>query len=195
MELFSFLAAPSGSGAKVGGKYGIRHLGHVPCRAGGRVVEGQSSSTDSVLKGFTSPASGVIVGANLNNSMRKVNPMNRFRPALLAVVAVLSLLAAVAEAQERGAPEQVSSDTPRLTPGGATFTIPKEWSIVTGKNLVILTPPETDTHIVIFDSQAGDATAAVTAAWAAYKPEAKRPVKLVTTRPPKEGWDERKIFE
>jgi hypothetical protein len=82
-----------------------------------------------------------------------------------------------------------------VTPGGATFTVPKEWSIVTGKNLVILEPPETDTHIVVFDAPAGDAAAAVTAAWAAYKPESKRPVKLVTPRPAKEGWDERQVFD
>src|SRR5579864_5142874 len=98
-------------------------------------------------------------------------------------------------AQEKSAPERVSADTPRVTPGGATFTVPKEWSIVTGKNLVILEPPETDTHIVIFDAPAGDAAAAVMAAWAAYKPESKRPMKLVTPRPAKEGWDERQIFE
>ena len=61
--------------------------------------------------------------------------------------------------------------------------------------MVILEPPETDTHIVIFDAPAGDATAAVTAAWAAYKPGSKRPVKLVTPRPAKEGWDERQVFD
>jgi beta-lactamase family protein len=97
--------------------------------------------------------------------------------------------------QERSAPERVSADTPRVTPGGATFTVPKEWSIVTGKNMVILEPPETDTHVVIFDAPAGDAAAAVTAAWAVYKPESKRSLKLVTPRPAKEGWDERQVFD
>jgi hypothetical protein len=57
--------------------------------------------------------------------------------------------------------------------------------------MVILEPPETDTHIAIVDSQAADAKAAVEAAWAAYKPAAKRPLKLVTPRPAREGWDER----
>jgi CubicO group peptidase (beta-lactamase class C family) len=132
--------------------------------------------------------------------------MNRFRLAVVSlVVFVASLYPTVLQAapsagsrretQETSAPERVSADTPRVTPGGATFTVPKEWSIVTGKNLVILQPPETDTHIVIFDAPAGDAAAAVTAAWAAYKAESKRPVKLVTPLPPKEGWDERKAFD
>ena len=61
--------------------------------------------------------------------------------------------------------------------------------------MVILTPPETDTHIAIVDSQAADAKAAVAAAWAAYKPESKRPIKLVTPRPAREGWDERQAFD
>jgi len=133
--------------------------------------------------------------------------MNRFRSALAALAVFIALLhttvllqaapspVARTGAQEKTAPERVSADTPRVTPGGATFTVPKEWSIVTGGNLVILEPPEPDTHIVIFDAPAGDAAAAVTAAWAAYKPESKRPVKLVTPRPAKEGWDERKVFD
>jgi CubicO group peptidase (beta-lactamase class C family) len=86
------------------------------------------------------------------------------------------------------------ADTPRITPGGATFTVPAGWSITTGKNLVILEPPEIDTHIAIFDSQAADANAAVAAAWAAYKPDAKRPVRLVTPQPARDGWDEQKVF-
>jgi hypothetical protein len=72
-------------------------------------------------------------------------------------------------------PEILTADTPRVTPGGATFTVPSGWSIMSGKNLVLLGPPETDTHIAIFDSEATDAKSAVAAAWVAYKPAAKRP--------------------
>jgi CubicO group peptidase (beta-lactamase class C family) len=93
------------------------------------------------------------------------------------------------------APQQVTADSPRTTPGGATFTVPAGWSIASGKNLTLLSPPETDTHIVIFDAQAADARAAVTEAWTAYKPESKRPIKLVTPRPAREGWDERQVFD
>jgi CubicO group peptidase (beta-lactamase class C family) len=95
----------------------------------------------------------------------------------------------------RSAPEQVAADTPRVTPGGATFTVPAGWSIVTGKDLVILGPPEPDAHIVIFDSQANDARAAVDAAWAAYKPAKTWPLKLVTPRPARNGWEERQVFD
>jgi CubicO group peptidase (beta-lactamase class C family) len=89
----------------------------------------------------------------------------------------------------------LDTDTPRVTPGGATFTVPSGWSIVTGKNMVILEPPETDAHIVIFDSQAADASDAVAAAWAAYKPDKKWPQKLVTPRPARNGWEERQVFD
>ena len=98
-------------------------------------------------------------------------------------------------AQEPSAPERLAADTERVTPGGASFTVPSGWSIATGKNMVVLEPPETDTHIAIVDTQAAGARAAVTAAWTVYKPESKRPIKLVTPRPAREGWDERQVFE
>jgi CubicO group peptidase (beta-lactamase class C family) len=98
-------------------------------------------------------------------------------------------------AETKPAIERVTADTPRVTSAGATFKVPTGWSIETRKDFVILTPPETDTHIAIVDSQAADAKAAVTAAWAAYKPESRRPIKLVTPRPAREGWDERQVFD
>src|SRR5882762_10748363 len=131
--------------------------------------------------------------------------MSMYRTALVAFLAfttfgqratcVSNLAASPQSAEARSAPERVAADTPRVTPGGATFMVPSGWSIVSGKNLVILEPPETDTHIAIVDSQAADASAAVAAGWAAYKPEAKRPLKLVTPRPAREGWDERQVFD
>ena len=124
----------------------------------------------------------------------------RYRTALIACFAVLicagSSIATFPQSSEtKPASERVTADTPRVTSAGATFKVPSGWSIETGKELVVLTPPETDTHIVIVDSQAADAKAAVAAAWAAYKPEFKRPVKLVTPRPAREGWEERQVFD
>jgi CubicO group peptidase (beta-lactamase class C family) len=124
----------------------------------------------------------------------------RYRTALLACFAVVicagsSIATFPQSAETKPASERVTADTPRVTSAGATFKVPSGWSIEAGKELVILTPPETDTHIVIVDSQAADAKAAVAAAWAAYKPESKRPVKLVTPRPAREGWEERQVFD
>ena len=130
-----------------------------------------------------------------------LRPALSYRFALIPLIActILALISppmsSAAAAQEKTAPERVSADTPRVTPGGATFTVPSGWSISTSANLVILEAPEPDTHLAIFDSQAADAKAAVAAAWAAYKPDTKRPLKLVTPRPAREGWDERQAFD
>ncbi len=123
-----------------------------------------------------------------------------YRTAFLTCFAVTlsagSSLAASPQATEtKPAIERVTADTPRVTSAGATFKVPAGWSIETRKDFVILTPPETDTHIAIVDSQAADAKAAVSAAWTAYKPDSKRPIKLVTPRPAREGWDERQVFD
>lgn len=120
-------------------------------------------------------------------------------PALrfIVTVAICSVFGSVALSQSPSTsqPEQVASDTQRLTPGGAQFTVPAGWSTTTAKNMVLLTPPEPDTHLVIVDTPSADAKAAVAAAWAAYKPDAKRPIRLVTPRPAREGWEERQVFE
>src|SRR6202049_1681993 len=123
-----------------------------------------------------------------------------YRTALLACLLLTSLSvssrAASRQATEtKPAIERVTADTPRVTSAGATFKVPTGWSIETRKDFVILTPPETDTHIAIIDSQAADAQAAVNAAWVVYKSESKRPIKLVTARPAREGWDERQVFD
>jgi CubicO group peptidase (beta-lactamase class C family) len=134
-----------------------------------------------------------------------VKHMSIRRIALFAVVIIAALVQAFAadsavqssapvQTEGRSAPERLAANTPRVTPGGATFTVPNGWSIVTGKNLVILEPPETDSHIAIVDGQAPDAAAAVAAAWAAYKPDFKRPLRLATPQPAREGWEEQKVF-
>ncbi len=92
------------------------------------------------------------------------------------------------------AAEHLNADTQRVSTGGATFTVPAGWSIRTDKDKVVLAPPEPDMHVAIVDTKADDARAAVAAAWTIYKPDAKRPLKLVTPRPAREGWDERQVF-
>jgi CubicO group peptidase (beta-lactamase class C family) len=119
--------------------------------------------------------------------------------AIVVLVPVSAVNAAVQSApanqgETRSAPERLAADARQVTPGGAAFTAPAGWSISSGKNMVILEPPENDTHIVIVDCQGADAAAAVAAAWAAYKPDFKRPLRLATPSPAREGWDEQKVF-
>ena len=114
--------------------------------------------------------------------------------AFMQACAAASALQSTPQGESRSALERLAADSPRVTPGGATFTAPAGWSISTGKNLVVLEPPETDTHIAIVDGQATDAAAAVAAAWAAYKTDFKRPLRLSTKRPAREGWEENQAF-
>lgn len=125
---------------------------------------------------------------------------NRNRKSLRLMLWVLAasgwMAPGVTRGQEaRSKAEVVSADTAKVSPGGATFMVPAGWSLETGKDVVLLTPPETDTHVAIFDAQAPDAMAAVKAAWAAYKGAQTHPVKIVIPRPAREGWDERQVFE
>lgn len=96
------------------------------------------------------------------------------------------------------APERLAADSPRATAAGATFTAPSGWAITTQAALVVLDTPEPDGHLAIFDAPrapAASADAAVAAAWAAYQPGFKRPLKLATSRPARKGWDERRIYD
>jgi CubicO group peptidase (beta-lactamase class C family) len=91
--------------------------------------------------------------------------------------------------------EQIVSQAKRSTPAGATFTVPAAWSMRGEANLIVLTPPEPDSHLAIVDVKAADAASAVTAAWSAYRPDFKRPVKLMTPSPARDGWEEKKNFD
>lgn len=96
--------------------------------------------------------------------------------------------------QRSGSKEHLAGDTQRVTSGGARFTAPAGWSIATAANMVVLEPPEGDSHIVLVDSKAADAKSAVESAWTTYKPDFKRPLRLTTPAPAREGWDERQSF-
>lgn len=129
------------------------------------------------------------------------------RLAVLALSLPVSLLVSGAAAQtapERqpappppaaAAKELLKADTPRATAAGATFTAPAGWTVTTRGAVVVLDPPEGDSHLALVDVEAKDADAAVAAAWAAYRPDAKRPLRLATPGTARNGWEERKTFE
>lgn len=84
--------------------------------------------------------------------------------------------------------EKLDADTPKATAEGATFLAPAGWTMTVRGNATILEPPEGDSHIAFVDVRAKDSDAAVAAAWAAYKPDFKWPLKVATDAPPKDGW-------
>ena len=88
-----------------------------------------------------------------------------------------------------------AADTPRTTPGGATFSTPEGWAVRSAGAMLIADAPEGDSHVVIVDTKATDAAAAVAEAWAAYRPDSKRPLKLTTPSAPRNGWEERLQFD
>jgi CubicO group peptidase (beta-lactamase class C family) len=93
------------------------------------------------------------------------------------------------------APERLAADTPRTTVLGARFIAPAGWSIVTRGPAVVLEAPEADSWIALVDVEAGDADAAVKAAWAAYKPKASWPLKSATPEADKDGWTDQRTYD
>ena len=90
--------------------------------------------------------------------------------------------------------EPLPADT-QLAAASATFTAPTGWRVTTEANKTILEPPEGDSHLALVDVKAADADASVAAAWATYRPDAKRPLRLATPQSaPYHGWEERRVF-
>jgi CubicO group peptidase (beta-lactamase class C family) len=89
-----------------------------------------------------------------------------------------------------------AADKAERTGAGATFTAPAAWSVAKRGPLIEIAAPERDFTIAIIDvGAAADAKAAVAAGWAAWKPAAARAPKLVTARPPRNGWEERQVID
>lgn len=90
--------------------------------------------------------------------------------------------------------ERLTADTPRATVQGATFIAPAGWSIAVRGPATILEAPEGDSHIALVDVRAADADAAVKAAWAAYRPDAKWPLQVATPLADNNGWQDRRAY-
>lgn len=81
-------------------------------------------------------------------------------------------------------------------PGGGTFIVPTNWRSSSAGRVLTLSPPEADLHIAIVDvGTAADAKTAASAAWELYRPGAAHPFKLLTVRPPRNGWDEQAVLD
>ena len=120
--------------------------------------------------------------------------------AVLSLTLVLGLShAALAAAPETSGPnssaaERLTADTAQTMPSGATFIAPSGWSITSSASKIALDPPEGDSHLVLIDMRAADADAAVAAAWASYRPDANRALKIAMPQAPYNGWEERHIY-
>jgi len=110
----------------------------------------------------------------------------------------LALLLAFPALGQPAAPagsQTMEKDAPRATPAGATFTVPAGWTMTTKGSMVVLDPPEPDSHVAIVDVKAQDADAAVAAGWTVYQPGFRRPLRIALPQAPRDGWEERKAFQ
>jgi CubicO group peptidase (beta-lactamase class C family) len=107
----------------------------------------------------------------------------------LAILSILPTLLAQA------APQRLSADTPTATIVGNPFIAPKDWTLHVKGPATILEAPEGASFIALVDLSAKDRDAALAAAWKAYRPNAKWPVKVTHDLPDKDGWTQRCAYE
>ncbi len=114
-------------------------------------------------------------------------------------VALLLLIASSAfgQAPAPGGPaaERLAADTPKTTVLGNTFIAPAEWTVSVKGPATILEAPEGGSWIALVDVTAADSDAALAAAWKAYKPDAKWPLKVSHERPDRNGWSKQRSYE
>jgi CubicO group peptidase (beta-lactamase class C family) len=104
----------------------------------------------------------------------------------LFALALLSLPAALS------AQDAAAADMPGKTASGVAYTQPKDWSATVKGQATILAAPEGNLSMAVVEvGTAADAQDAAAKAWALYRPDAGRKVRLVTAGPPGEGWEER----
>ncbi len=84
--------------------------------------------------------------------------------------------------------------TSQATPAGVTFTTPAGWSVSSESAVISVLAPEGDTQVAVLDEKAPDAAAAITHAWATYKPSFTRPVRASVDIPDRDGWTAGKQF-
>jgi len=90
---------------------------------------------------------------------------------------------------------RLSADTPKTTVLGNAFIAPKDWSLSVKGPATILEAPEGNSWVALVDVPAANAEQALAAAWKAYKPEEKWPVKVSNDLPDKDGWSRRREYE
>src|SRR5215831_17276218 len=70
----------------------------------------------------------------------------------------------------------MTGDTPSADLDGNTFIVPDGWKFETYAAMVVISPPEGDSHLALVDVAADSNEAARDAAWKVYKPDATWPL-------------------
>src|SRR4029450_8458062 len=111
-------------------------------------------------------------------------------------------VAAVGPSASSGAPLQdpatkgqpLAADTPSTTVAGHTFIAPAGWTVSVKGKATIVEAPEGDSRIVFVDVAAMEPDAAIQEAWAAYRPDAKWPLKAKTDSSDKDGGTNQRTY-
>jgi CubicO group peptidase (beta-lactamase class C family) len=118
-----------------------------------------------------------------------------FASALLLEQALSAAAQSAINAASAQAPERLSADTPKSTVLGNAFIAPKDWSIRVTGPATILEAPEGDSWVAFVDVEAKTQDEALAAAWQAYKPNAKWPLKVSNDLPDRDGWSRRRAYD
>jgi CubicO group peptidase (beta-lactamase class C family) len=118
-----------------------------------------------------------------------------FASALVPEQALIASAQPAINAASPQAPEKLSADTPSTTILGNAFIAPKDWSIRVKGPATILEAPEGDSWVALVDVQAKTQDEALAAAWQAYKPDAKWPLKVSNDLPDRDGWSRRREYD
>lgn len=85
-----------------------------------------------------------------------------------------------------------AADTASHTAAGVAYTVPDQWTQREAGDVVLLSPPEPDLQVAIVRiAGAEDAALAAVQAWRQFTGHSMPPVRLVSPRPPRDGWAER----
>jgi len=118
---------------------------------------------------------------------------------LLLITSLAWLATSVAARDTPPAPmasAALEANSSGTAPGGGTLIVPTDWRSSRAGKVLTLSPPEADLHIAIVDAgAAADARTASAAAWELYRPGAAHSFKLLTARPPRNGWDEQAVLD
>jgi CubicO group peptidase (beta-lactamase class C family) len=139
-------------------------------------------------------AAAVFPVACLLASCTTTSPPGATSPATREAGSARAPAAAAPAPDSTAAAERLTHDAPRTTTEGNTFIAPAGWSIVVRGPATILEPPEGNAAIALVDVRAPGADSAVAAAWRAYKPDARWPLKVVNQKPDKDGWTDRSTY-
>ena len=118
-----------------------------------------------------------------------------FASALLLEQALSALVQPAFNAASPQAPEKLSADAPKTTVLGNAFIAPKDWSVRVKGPATILEAPEGDSWVALVDVEAKTQDEALAAAWQAYKPDAKWPLKVSNDLPDRDGWSRRRAYD